>query len=196
MVLTRAEHFFDAWKVLVLGTLRSGPLLDLGTSQPYQKEMAVLRGVAPSPYFCLNVVASANVDLVGNGEHLPFRSESIGSIVCSHVLEHTERPDAMIEEMRRVLRRGCSAYMTFLDVYPYHARPGAYRDYHRFKRDAIGMLLRDWSSFTVLAGGGIGQIVVNYVPARLKRSVQVAANAIDRRLPTVATPVFYVSAQR
>jgi SAM-dependent methyltransferase len=196
VTLTGREHFFAAWRELVLSAVNTGPLLDLGTSRPYQKEMEILRGATPGPYFCLDVAAATAVDVVASGHHLPLRSKSIGSIVCSHVLEHVERPDLVIAEMHRVLRPGCDAYMTFPDTYPYHARPGVYPDYYRFKRDAIDMLLRDWSSFTVLAGGGLGQIAVNSAPARLKPAAQVVANYLDPRMPNIATPFFYISARR
>ena len=123
------------------------------------------------------------------------RDASVGSIVCSHVLEHVARPDRVIDEMRRVLRPGGGAYMTFLDAYPYHASP-AYPDYHRFKADAIELLLRDWSSFTVVSGGGMAQVAVNFAPRRLGRIAQTIANSVDRWKPTTVTSAFYVGARR
>jgi len=135
------------------------------------------------------------VNVVGDGHDLPLRDASVGSIVCSHVLEHVARPDRVIAEMHRVLRPGGGAYMTFLDVYPYHASP-AYPDYHRFKRDAIELLLCDWSSFTVLPGGGLGQVAVNFVPRGLGRVAQTVANRVDRWRPTTVTSAFYVGARR
>jgi SAM-dependent methyltransferase len=195
MSLTGREHFFEAWRQLVASTLSSSPLIDLGTPRPYQKEMSVLRGHAPTPYFCLDVAASTAVNIVGDGHDLPLRDASVGSIVCSHVLEHVARPDRVIDEMHRVLRPGGAAYMTFLDVYPYHASP-AYPDYHRFKRDAIELLLRDWSSFTILRGGGVGQVAVNFAPRGAGRILQTAANYVDRWKPTTVTSAFYVGARR
>ena len=195
MSLTGREHFYDAWRELVVGTLSNAPLLDLGTSQPYRKEMSIFRGQVPTPYFCLDVAASAAVDVVADGHELPLRDASVGSIVCSHVLEHVARPDRVISEMHRVLRPGGGAYMTFLDVYPYHAS-STYPDYHRFKRDAIELLLRDWSSFAVVYGGGLGQVAVNFAPQRLGRVAQTVANYVDRRKATTVTSVFYVGARR
>jgi SAM-dependent methyltransferase len=195
MSLTGREHFFEAWRRLVLSTLSSSPLIDLGTPRPYQKEMSVLQGHAPMRYFCLDVTASKAVDVVADGHDLPLPDASVGSVVCSHVLEHVARPDRVIAEMHRVLRPGCGAYMTFLDVYPYHASP-AYPDYHRFKRDAIELLLRDWSSFTVLAGGGLGQVAVNFAPRGFGRVAQTFANSVDRWKPTTVTSAFYVGARR
>ena len=62
MSLTGREHFYDAWHELVVATVSNAPVLDLGTSQPYRKEMSVLRGHVPTPYFCLDVAGSKAVD--------------------------------------------------------------------------------------------------------------------------------------
>ena len=62
MSLTGREHFYDAWHELVVATVSNAPVLDLGTSQPYRKEMSILRGHVPTPYCCLDVAGSKAVD--------------------------------------------------------------------------------------------------------------------------------------
>jgi 2-polyprenyl-3-methyl-5-hydroxy-6-metoxy-1,4-benzoquinol methylase len=42
----------------------------------------------------------------GRGEHVPFAGESFDLIVCLWVLEHLERPQAVLREVLRVLRPG------------------------------------------------------------------------------------------
>ena len=42
----------------------------------------------------------------GDGAHLPFRAASFDRVFCSEVLEHVLQPEAVIAEMRRVLRPG------------------------------------------------------------------------------------------
>jgi ubiquinone/menaquinone biosynthesis C-methylase UbiE len=42
----------------------------------------------------------------GRGEHLPFADESFDLIVCLWVLEHLERPEVVLREVRRTLRPG------------------------------------------------------------------------------------------
>lgn len=44
--------------------------------------------------------------LVGDGIHLPFRSEVFDLITCIEVLEHSQHPDKIIEESYRCLKRG------------------------------------------------------------------------------------------
>jgi hypothetical protein len=62
MSLTGREHFYDAWHELVVATVSNAPVLDLGTSRQYRKEISVLRGHVPTPYCCLDVAGSKAVD--------------------------------------------------------------------------------------------------------------------------------------
>src|SRR6185295_9524544 len=50
--------------------------------------------------------------LKGDAEHLPFPDASFDRIVCSEVLEHIEKPDAAMREMRRVARPGARVVIT------------------------------------------------------------------------------------
>lgn len=44
--------------------------------------------------------------VIADGSALPFRDGAFDYCVCSHVLEHAEDAEAMIQEMQRVARRG------------------------------------------------------------------------------------------
>lgn len=43
-------------------------------------------------------------DIVADVQYLPLRSAVVDSIVCSHVLEHTDDPSNVLEEIKRILR--------------------------------------------------------------------------------------------
>jgi len=43
-------------------------------------------------------------DIVADAHHLPFRSNTINEVHCSHVLEHLQNPRLAIREMARVLK--------------------------------------------------------------------------------------------
>jgi SAM-dependent methyltransferase len=43
---------------------------------------------------------------VADGAELPFRAETFDLILCEHVFEHLERPERVLDECRRTLRRG------------------------------------------------------------------------------------------
>jgi len=48
----------------------------------------------------------------GDAERLPFPDGSFDRIVCSEVLEHVEKPEQVLREMRRVARSGARVVIT------------------------------------------------------------------------------------
>lgn len=44
--------------------------------------------------------------IVGEGERLPFKDKSFDYVICSHVLEHSENPERILQELMRVASRG------------------------------------------------------------------------------------------
>lgn len=194
-MLTGKEHFYSEWLEMVRSVVKDGPILDLGTPRPFQKEMAVVRDVSASPVFCADYVPSPDVDLLADAHELPFADGSIGGLLCSHVLEHVRDPYSVVQEVRRIMKPGGLAYFTVLDFWPYHANPGVYPDYHRFKPDAIDLLFSDWRSVRTLRGGGVAQIITTYLPNRIRPLGQWVANRFDKRYPTTMTPIVYVLAE-
>jgi SAM-dependent methyltransferase len=55
--------------------------------------------------------------LVADATDLPLEAGSIDGIVCSNMLEHTPRPKRVISEIRRVLKPGGWAYVSFTNWY-------------------------------------------------------------------------------
>ena len=49
--------------------------------------------------------------IVADGENLPFKTESISTIVCSHVLEHLPHFDKALQEIHRVLTKNGRAIL-------------------------------------------------------------------------------------
>lgn len=188
-MLTGKEYFYGEWLDLVTSVVQRGPVLDLGTPQPFQKEMAALRAVSAGPVFCADYVISSGVDMVADAHALPVATGSVGAVLCSHVLEHVRDPRQVVSEVHRVLQPGGMAYFTLLDFWPYHAKPGVYADYHRFKPDAVTLLFEGWTAVRTLQGGGVGHIVLNYAPRLARRPAQRVANLLDRRVETTMTPL-------
>lgn len=196
-MLRGGEYFYRAWLDLVTEAVEDGPVLDIGTPAPFHKEMAALGEVAARPVWCVDVIPSEYLAAVADGHHLPFRDRSIGSVLLSHVLEHVAEPSVVMREVERVLRPGGKAYVTLLDRWPYHAKAPTYRDYYRFKKDAVDLLFRQWRSVRVVEGGGRAQTFLVRLPPEWARRLQPIANFLDRRRRTsTAVPVRYVLATR
>lgn len=85
------------------------------------------------------------VDVVADGESLPFADESWEVVISAETLEHVARPWLLLNEAARVCRPGGWVIMTargFDDrgAYPVHNYPF---DYWRFNRGAVDVLVRD-----------------------------------------------------
>lgn len=91
--------------------------------------------------FVLDIARGAPVDVRADAHMLPFRTESVDSILCAEVLEHMVRPERGIDEMRRVLRPGGRLLLTTRFLFPLHDRPG---DFFRFTKYGLLRLLRRW----------------------------------------------------
>jgi uncharacterized protein YbaR (Trm112 family)/SAM-dependent methyltransferase len=90
-----------------------------------------------------------NVDVVGDGHHLPFLDYSFDGVVIEVVLEHVREPEKVISEIHRVLKRGGYVYSVVPFMHPYHGYPGDYRRFsiegveslfHGFEREELGVL--------------------------------------------------------
>jgi SAM-dependent methyltransferase len=53
-----------------------------------------------------NLAADEAPDVVGSAEALPFKSDSVGGILCSEVIQYVDRYEDMLAEFRRVLVPG------------------------------------------------------------------------------------------
>ncbi len=77
------------------------------------------------------------LDIRGDLEEIPLRAESVDTILCMVVLEHTRRPRHVIEEFARVLRPGGRLYMVVPFLWEEHQAP---HDYFRFTRHGVELL--------------------------------------------------------
>ncbi|OGD32442.1 hypothetical protein A3C91_02270 [Candidatus Azambacteria bacterium RIFCSPHIGHO2_02_FULL_52_12] len=96
-------------------------------------------------YKIMDPVSDYHPDVIGDIHALPFADDSQDAVICIAVLEHVENPIKACQEIYRVLKPGgyCFLYVPFL--FYYHAEKGYYKDYWRFTKDAVEMLVRDFS---------------------------------------------------
>jgi SAM-dependent methyltransferase len=90
----------------------------------------------------------------GDAARLPVRDASVDTVLCTEVLEHLERPEAVASEIARVLRPGGTALITAPFMFPIHDT----RDYTRFApagmREFIERSGLEVVEMIPLAGGG------------------------------------------
>jgi SAM-dependent methyltransferase len=111
----------------------------------------------------LRYVHSTNPLLVqGTAFSLPFRDEAFSSVICSEMIEHVHKSDALFLEMNRVLEpRGtlvlgtpdyASGVWRFVEFWYHKLLPNAYADEHvsHYTREELCGLLRRFG-FEVLA---------------------------------------------
>lgn len=121
-------------------------------------------------YKILDKVADYNPDIIGDIHNLPFKDNSIDSILCISVLEHVEEPSKAVKEIYRSLKPGGYCFIQVPFIYYYHPLAGYYKDYYRFTRDGLEYLLRDFSSVEIINSKGALATVMNLFPLFSKRT--------------------------
>lgn len=93
---TRVEALLDSLQ---------GMVLDVGGSAGTLHEELVKR-VPFSHIISLDIelIHTRTNQVIGNGEQMPFASESFNSILAGEVIEHVEKPELFIQECWRVLQ--------------------------------------------------------------------------------------------
>ena len=76
----------------------------------------------------VNLRPETRPDVVAEAEHLPIRSGSVDTVLCSEVVEHVPSPGAVVGEIARALRPGGRAVLSAPFLVPVHGDP---RDYQR-----------------------------------------------------------------
>ncbi len=82
----------------------------------------------------------SRIDVRGDLERLPVRSQSVNRILCMVVLEHTRDPRRVLGEFARVLKPGGTLHMVVPFLWEEHQAP---HDYHRFTRYGVRLLMQD-----------------------------------------------------
>jgi SAM-dependent methyltransferase len=94
-------------------------------------------GANVSGYVNIDLFAFSGVDVAADAERLPFRSCIFRRIECDAVLEHVKSPEAVLNEIVRVLEPGGYAHLVVPFCHPFHAYPS---DYRRYTLDGLKQL--------------------------------------------------------
>ena len=68
-----------------------------------------------------------NVKVVADAANLPFENSSVDGIICESLLEHVVDADAVIKEIKRVLKSGGWLYISVPFMLSFHSAPMDYR---------------------------------------------------------------------
>ncbi len=112
-------------------------ILNLGSGTGPLKQGIINVDIQPYP----------TVQVVADASNLPFGDNSIDMIVSESLLEHVPYPEAVIAEIRRVLKPGGWLYISLPFVYPFHGSPN---DYTRFTLEGLKARFHD---FEVIRAG-------------------------------------------
>jgi len=144
----RLRDFFKRWPrfynfmIYVLGPAFTGLSAKKFIKEFLNKGMILNLGSGPrilSPQVInLDLYRYAGVKIVADILQLPISDNSVEAIVCDTVIEHVKDPRRAIDEMRRVLIKGGSAYITFPFMYPFHASPN---DFYRWTKVGFSKML-------------------------------------------------------
>ena len=105
----------------------------------------------------LEIAPTAGVGIVGDAHRLPFADGSVDGVLIQGVLEHVLNPEAIVGEIRRVLRPGAPVFSEVPFIQHYHLDPvdcrrwthyGFARMFKEFDQRAAGVCAGPASALT------------------------------------------------
>jgi SAM-dependent methyltransferase len=87
------------------------------------------------------------VDIVCDAENMSLPDSSYDLVICTQVLEHTQRPQKIVDECHRVLRPGGTFLLSVPSIFPVHGYPA---DNWRFMPQGLEFMLERFTNAQVL----------------------------------------------
>lgn len=167
----------DGGRVLRTGIVWAPRLLDVGCGdRPYRNL------IAADQYVGLDV--SADGDLIGFADALPFADQSFDVVLATEVIEHL--PDAYkgVHEMARVLRRAGVLILSVPFVHELHEQP---YDFFRPTIYGVRALLEPFEIIAERAVGGRGAVFADLAIRGTDRQIARALRTV--RLARIRAPL-------
>lgn len=93
-------------------------------------------------WICVDLFdTTEQVDYNYDIKDLKFKDETFDIVVCNAIIEHVERPEKAISELRRVLKTGGKIYIEMPFNQPYHPSP---QDYWRVTPEGLRLWMKDF----------------------------------------------------
>ncbi len=145
LVLRRRREIFRRWMNRIPAAKLT--VLDVGGRlQPYRE----LLGDRVLRYISVDLRRTPLVDVIGNGEQLPFTTGCFDLVICTQVLEYIPEPEKMLFEIHRVLRPGGTLILSAPAAQPRDADSECWA----FHPAGIRKLLARYSDVEVVPEGG------------------------------------------
>lgn len=123
-------------RMLGLVRKKSGSLkiLDLGCGfKPYQPLFPRYQ------YIGVDMSLNSYADVIADNHNLPFKDNIFDVIIITEVLEHCDDEYRVIDELRRVAKKGALVYLTLPFIFPLHGVP---YDFNRFTKYKLKQLFK------------------------------------------------------
>ena len=122
----------------------SGILIDIGCGKmPYrdifisQVEKYIGMDYPKSAAVSTTLAGNLDIQLIGQGEKLPTRNNSIDTFLLLDVLEHTDRYNAVLGEVHRSLKKNGKVILTTPFLYPLHMEPLDFFRYTKYGLEKV-----------------------------------------------------------
>lgn len=139
-------------------------VLDIGGRiQPYR----TLLEDRASHYIGVDLIPEGLVDVIADGECLPFKDGSVDVILCNDALQYFPRPMQGIDEMHRVLRPGGRLILSTRSSYPEH-----HDEHWRFFPHSLRHLTKNFSSVDIRPESNSAAGVALYLNVLLHRDIR------------------------
>jgi SAM-dependent methyltransferase len=135
--------------------IQPGIVLDVGSKySPYKKYIPYTK------YLRLDVDKESEPDLCCDLHDIEWESDYFDTLIATEVLEHLYDPQKAINQIHRVLKKGGICLLSACFLFPYHAFP---KDYHRFTKDSLNYLFRDFSKVKIHHYGNKIQVIWHFL---------------------------------
>ncbi|MDC2974968.1 methyltransferase domain-containing protein [Prochlorococcus sp. AH-736-K09] len=107
----------------------------------------------------LNRDSSAKPDIIADAEAIELESNSFDIVVCIEVLEHTQSPQKVVQNIHRILKNNGQFICSVPFSFEIHDR----EDYWRFTEKGILKLLNNFSEVKVYSNGGKFSVIFHFL---------------------------------
>jgi len=165
-------------QVLAARPYLRGRLLDVGCGRrPYALIYESLVDISIGTEVAFSPHGTAEADVICYADRPPFSNSCFDTILCTEVLEHTQQPFQVMQELARVLKPGGCLLLSTPFIYPIHEAP---HDYWRFTAHGLEALCQ-WARLSpiyIRSKGGPTATLVSLVISLAVR----CANALSKLL--------------